>query len=251
MTANNLTPHKKTLLLAIDSCDHGALLLPRAIRLAEAMQATLQIVFIEDQPLLKLAALPFVRELSLYSSERRALDVTAVKNAFLRQCDELRRQIDRQMSTSRLQWTLQTTEGRHSDVVLSHLQSADLIAVSGATVTRAPMPRAHATQRADGGIFVSISGDAANVRHAITLARSLSDNARLHLIATPGQSLHLSPDADVYLAGDNAIATLFALLRAHHAELLILPMSHPALQQPADLQQLLEMAPLPLILVRG
>jgi len=252
MNTNSASNPKKTLLLTVDSCDHGLLLLPKAIRLAEKMQATLRIVLIEDQPLLKLAALPFTQEVSLYSSARHALDVTALKNAFVRQCDELRRQIDRQTEKSRLPWTLQTTEGRRTEVVLSLLQSADLIAISGTAVTTAPMRHAHSTHHANGGIFVSTSGATANVSHALALAHSLGNgSSHLQLIAATGQGLRITADTDIHLVDDDSIAALLAVVRSHHAELLILPLSHPALQKPADLLQLLESTPVPLMLVRG
>lgn len=250
MTKNNDEPRSKTLLLAVDSTDHGLLLLPHAIRLAQKLHANLQVLYVEDDALLQLAALPFTQELSLYSRERRTLDAPTLRNAYAQRSTELRQYVDQHAANARLTWSMQTLEGRRTDIVLANLHAADLIVVASTAVTSAPMRTVRAAVQQHGAIFVSASGNSENVNAAIALARALDGNSgRIQLVASPGSTVALITNTDLHVAADDSIASLLDVLKSQHAELLIVPMSHPALQQADALLHLLEATPVPLILV--
>lgn len=70
----------------------GSLSAPQAIaRLAQDMQAELLGLFIEDEELLRFAALPFAAEVGLASAARRSLEPAAVERALRAQAERLRR----------------------------------------------------------------------------------------------------------------------------------------------------------------
>jgi nucleotide-binding universal stress UspA family protein len=88
-------------LVAIDASPHSLAALEAAVDLAARFQAELAGLFVEDENLLRLAELPFVHEIGLFSAIRRRIEG-----------EEMRRQIRVQTRRVRRVFTL-TTERAH------------------------------------------------------------------------------------------------------------------------------------------
>ena len=63
----------KRILVSLDTSDRGRAALEAAVRLALSTNAELQGLFVEDEDLVRLASLPFSREIELASASPREL----------------------------------------------------------------------------------------------------------------------------------------------------------------------------------
>lgn len=91
---------------------------PGAIaRLARDLQAELLGLFIQDEALLRFAALPFAAEVGFPSATRRALDPAALERALRAQAASLERTIAAVLDPAALAWTFRVARASPADAV--------------------------------------------------------------------------------------------------------------------------------------
>lgn len=95
---------------------------PGAIaRLARDLQAELLGLFIQDEALLRFAALPFAAEVGFPSATRRALDPAALERALRAQAASLERAIASVLDPAALAWTFRVARASPADAVQAAL----------------------------------------------------------------------------------------------------------------------------------
>ena len=162
----------KRLMLALDAGRCAAADISLAIDLAALIGAELQGLFVEDSDLLRLAALPFAREVGGRSGQHRPMERSAVESMLKRRVERVAGELERagkqrniavSHRTARGKMVRQALEhGRHGDVVLLHPTTR----AKAATATRA-------TLAALGPVMVwyDAPAAAASLEVAIPLAR--------------------------------------------------------------------------------
>jgi hypothetical protein len=96
----------------------GAAAGPDAIaRLARDMQAELLGLFIQDEALLRFAALPFAAEVGFPSATRRPLDPAALERALRAQAASLERAIASVLDPAALAWSFRVARASPADAV--------------------------------------------------------------------------------------------------------------------------------------
>ncbi len=129
MTEKEPTRRIKRILVALDASPASLAALRAAADLAVRLGAELRGVFVEDINLLRLAQLPFTREVSHFSARARRLDPTQMERELRVQARRARRAMAQIAERSRLRWSFRVTRGEITPELLLAAAKADLIFV--------------------------------------------------------------------------------------------------------------------------
>jgi nucleotide-binding universal stress UspA family protein len=128
MSENHEIPERR-ILVAIDTSPHGSAALEVAARLATELRAELQGLFVEDINLLRLAGLPFTREIDYPSGTSRPLDIEAMEQTLRTRAEGVRRAIAETARRTSLRWSFRTSRGNLAQTMLTESLEADLLLI--------------------------------------------------------------------------------------------------------------------------
>lgn len=120
----------RRILVALDSSAGSAATLELAATLAAATASELRGLFIEDLDLLRLAELPFAREIRPGKAVPRALEPALLLQDLRAQAAVARDAMARQAALHRLAWSFQVAKGRSEEALLLAAAAGDIIAVA-------------------------------------------------------------------------------------------------------------------------
>lgn len=120
----------RRVLVALDSAAVGGPVLELAAGIAAAHACELSGLFVEDQDLLRLAGLPFAREIQLARAMSRTLAPEQLLQDLRAQAGLARAAMVRQAALHRLSWSFQVTQGRSEEAVLLAATTGDVIAMA-------------------------------------------------------------------------------------------------------------------------
>lgn len=244
----------RRILLALDSCQDLAAL-EAAAALAEHLRAQLVGMFVEDTELLRLAGLPFAREIAFGSAASRPLELAQLERELRGQAGRLRRLLEQHADRRRLQWSFSVVRGSLPQTL--QLEQADLYVFG--------QPRALAERglSATGPVLTFYDGSL-STRRALEAALTLAGNEDGLLVLLPAkteqgsEALRAEAESLVRAAGHRAeylivsptsSDKLLQTARARRARLLVLG-EWPDMGQPQALDRLLQTASCPVVLVR-
>lgn len=115
------------ILVALDTSPHSVAALEAAVQLAAEWGAELVGLFVEDLDLLRLAQLPFAREVSAYSARLRAIGPEDLELQLRAQAARLRRQMARLAMRRGVQWSFEVSRGDIVAELLEQAEDADLV----------------------------------------------------------------------------------------------------------------------------
>jgi len=135
-------PATRRILLALASPDPAAGLLEAIATLVGASQAAeLRTLFIEDANLLRLAGLPFAREVGLVSAVDRLLSTEQVERALRTQASRAERLLAEVFGKSGTPFSFQVVRGTVLAVAMECAPEADVLVLGDAGAQRLPSPR--------------------------------------------------------------------------------------------------------------
>lgn len=117
----------RRILVALDTSSHSLAALEAAVNLAAEWGADLVGLFVEDLDLLRLAQLPFAREVAVYSARVRSLGREDVELQLRAQASRLRRELARLAMQHGVRWNFQVARGVIARELLSESEEADLV----------------------------------------------------------------------------------------------------------------------------
>ncbi len=235
-------------------------------RFAAALQAELSGLFVEDQNLLRLAALPIAREFS-HAGAARTLEPNEMERQLQRQATLVRAALVKTAEQAGARWSFATARGSFAGEIGSVISQSEAVAVGLTAQARrflgaAPLARNHRRRTIPRPIAVVLTRAPASIR-ALRLAIRLSDT--LHrpltvLIAATSDAMAetLQREAQDEVAGSPArfIAVLHAApgavalaARQVEAALVLMEASRETLD-PETLRLLNEQLACPALLVR-
>jgi len=134
MAATETSPREalrfRRVLVALDSSAASDATLEVAAALAAATASELAGLFVEDQDLLRLAGLPFAREIQLAKAITRALEPGTLQQDLRAQAAVAREATARLAARHRLSWSFQVAQGRCEEALLLAAGAGDIIAVA-------------------------------------------------------------------------------------------------------------------------
>lgn len=178
--------------VALDASPRSTAALTAAAVLAEALDAELAGLFVEDIDLQHLIGLPFAREFSLLSGAGSTLSQGDIERIWRREADTLQRQLAEAAGRLRLPWSFRVARGRVSAEVNMQARSFDLIVlgkrtgIGVMTLTQTSMTGAHPNARVGPvlALFEDASTSAPSLELGATLARR--SGAELVLLISAG-----------------------------------------------------------------
>lgn len=143
----NEQPPIQRILVALDASPSSLHALHTAVELAARLQAKVQGLFIEDINLLRLAELPFAREVSLFSHRTRALEAPEMELQLRIQATRIRERLAQAAERLDVPWEFRTARGAVGAELLAAGAEADLVILG--KIGRAPpgMRRSGSTVR--------------------------------------------------------------------------------------------------------
>jgi nucleotide-binding universal stress UspA family protein len=117
----------RRILVALDASPHSLAALEAAADLAASFQAELIGLFVEDVNLLRLADLPFTREIGLFSARRRQIEVHEVERQLRGQARRVRRTFSVITQRLDLRGTFRVARGAITSKLLDAAADADMI----------------------------------------------------------------------------------------------------------------------------
>lgn len=130
MSESALQPWRRVL-LALENADAGQSgFLESSMAIARALDADLAALFVEDTDLLRLAALPFARELGQVSALPRRLQGPDLEQSLRFQARRARESLATAAAHSSVRWTFEVVRGRMITVVMQVATQTDLVVFS-------------------------------------------------------------------------------------------------------------------------
>jgi len=127
-----MTEHPATkmrVLVVIGTSPHGSAALETASRLAGELRAELQGLFVEDVNLIRLAGLPFAREIDSSSGTFRDLNLAAMEQSLRQTAESVRRAIAETADRLSLHWSFRISRGTLKQALRSEDTEADLLVI--------------------------------------------------------------------------------------------------------------------------
>lgn len=129
MTATVSDPIRR-ILLALDNGNENAGLLEASLGLAARLDAELAALFVEDEELLRLAALPFAHELSLSSGSRRPLRDRDLERTLRRRAERSEAELAAAATRVQARWSFRVTRGPVASRLSEAALECDLVTFS-------------------------------------------------------------------------------------------------------------------------
>jgi nucleotide-binding universal stress UspA family protein len=147
MNEREFEPTIRRIVVALDASIHSLAALEAASTLADVLGAELVGVFVEDINLLRLAGLPFARELSAWSPLERPLDQLAMERQLRLQAEKVRQALAGAATRRHLRWSFRIVRGQVAAELLTAAAEADLLALGKASWTTTRHVRLGSTAR--------------------------------------------------------------------------------------------------------
>ena len=119
----------RRVLIALDASSSSLAVLEEAARLAVELRAELQGVFVEDINLLRLASLPFAREIPFSTAAPRQFDVAEMEQSLKVRADRVREALASRANRSRLEWSFQVVRGHVTRASLAAASETDVLII--------------------------------------------------------------------------------------------------------------------------
>ncbi|HZD10049.1 MAG TPA: universal stress protein [Candidatus Binatia bacterium] len=201
----------RRILVALDTSAHSLAALETAARLASSVHAELVGLFVEDINLLRLAALPFAKEMRWPSSARRVLDEARMERELQIMAAQARRALAMAAEQAEIEWTFRVVRGTVSDEVLNAALEVDLLSLGRASRPLTRRVRLGSTAQAA----------AARARGSVLLARK-GANPELPIVVT----------YDGSRAGSRALMAAVHMAQSTDSNLIVLVMTDDAEEAP-------------------
>ena len=130
MGARNERPTRRVV-IGLEPAMLDAAALAAAAQLARSAGVELAALFVEDINLLRLASLPFAREMGAASAARRRMEAADIERAFKVQAAQLKRALAEAAQRLELQWTFEVARGQGLRVLLDWTGASDIVVLAG------------------------------------------------------------------------------------------------------------------------
>lgn len=121
------------IVVSFDTTALGEAALEAALGLAAVLNAEVAGLFVEDVGLMRMAALPFARELGLASAALRPIEVADLERALRLQAEQSRAWLAAAASALNLRWSFRVVRGQSVSAVLEFTEGSTLVVLGTAS----------------------------------------------------------------------------------------------------------------------
>lgn len=137
----------RRILVALDASSHSLAALEVAVNLAELLQAELVGIFVEDINLVRVAQLPFVREIRFPAAQIYDINEEQMQEQLRAQAAQAQREISELADEKHVRYSFQVVRGPVTAKLLAAALEADLLALGRLGRSLAPQSRLGSTAR--------------------------------------------------------------------------------------------------------
>lgn len=127
------------IVIALDTASRVAPVIETGAALGAGLHAMLDALFVEDERLLRLAALPFARELGFPSARLRRIETADVERALRGQVDQVRTQLAAAAAALELPWQLSVQRGDVLRTAFGYASVADILVLGRSVAAAMPV----------------------------------------------------------------------------------------------------------------
>jgi hypothetical protein len=256
------------IVVALDTASVVVPVIETAAGLAASLDATLDALFVEDEQLLRLAALPFAHELEFPTARVRRIEPAEIERALRGQVEQARRLLAATAAPLAVSWQLSVVRGDVMRTVCGYAAPSDLLVVGRSLASYLPagagQPSAERFASLRGRPVLALFDGTAAASEALRAGQGLARVAGVPLVvlipaAGPEPFRRLREQAAAASAGSaGPTATSYVMLpdlhpgtvaraaRAQTAGALVWPASGG--RDPSALAAIVEAAPCPVVL---
>ena len=128
-TASTASLARKRILISLDASARGLAALEVAVRLAISGSAELHGLFVEDEDLVRLAALPFAREIELASASARKLESANMERDLRAAAEQAQQAFTNAIRKLDRRWTFRIVRGMVTQASLAAAHDVDLLVI--------------------------------------------------------------------------------------------------------------------------
>lgn len=197
-------------LLAIETGRFSAMSIDLAVAIAASMQSRLHGRFIENDDLLRVASLPFTREISLTTGEERPTDFSLMQRSLQSMASAFKKSIKKAAQASKIPWSFDyISSSQRDDVSLAQVNFSFTIVGQRISARTFELKRP-LTRR-----VLLIEDHSPNLIHAlkVVLRQFDQDKVQLTKIDSAQADTEESNDLDDFLQRDNSSVSLIELPR--------------------------------------
>ena len=168
-------PQVNRILVALDTSARGQAALQAALHLALNTSAEIQGLFVEDEDLVRLAALPFACEVDVSSGSPRDLRLAMMESDLRASAHNAQQAFANALKEVNLQWTFRVERGTLMNASLAAAGDVDLVVIGQRARSSKTMAGGYVPEhvRADERIVAVFDGSPTG-EHAVELANSLA-----------------------------------------------------------------------------
>lgn len=122
-------PKSRRILVALDASTPRLAVLEEAAELASSLRAELRGLVVEDIRLLRLAGLPFAREIAACSATMRDLDLAVMERMLRSRAEQVRGALAAAAERLRVRWSFEVARGSMTSASLEAAQDADMLII--------------------------------------------------------------------------------------------------------------------------
>lgn len=197
----------KRILVTLDTSARGQAALKAAIQLALHTSAELEGLFVEDEDLVRLASLPFAREVDFTSAAPRALQLVNMERALRAAAEETQQAFTEALRRVNLHCVFRIERGTVTQASLATAGKVDLVVIgqqgrsprvmAGNFLRNRPSPQKHAVVIFDGS---------PSAYRALEFGKSLADSAPLMVLVLANNGDEVGEQCVSWLASHNVRA---------------------------------------------
>ena len=132
MKSDHPSSSKRRIRVALDPTAQSHALLQAAVNLAADMEAYLEGLLIEDINLLRMADLPFTRQISPHSTAEETVAGSRIERELKVQARKLEQMLAEAAAREKVEWTFRVIRGMLDREIMAAAAEADLLALWGA-----------------------------------------------------------------------------------------------------------------------
>jgi hypothetical protein len=159
------------------------------VQLARSAGVELAALFVEDINLLRLASLPFAREMGAASAARRPMEIIDIERALKVQAAQLKRALAEAAQRLELQWTFEVARGQGLRVLLECTGASDIVVLAGGAgrppwrpALEALLRGAFSFERASPGRIAAMLGGGVEMLRVLSVAHALAQAGDAELV---------------------------------------------------------------------
>ena len=243
MTETTLSSTKRRIVVAMDTSPLAELAIEMAAQMADELRGEIEAFFYEDDQLLRLSGLPFVRETGSTSAEGRPLDPLTMQRRLQVKAEEIRRAMARQCCQHKVSWSLTTSRERAARHALQSARHVDLVVIG--IESRQPRVSVHWREGQDfeHPLLVLYDGSDAGRRALQTGKRAAGLGWQVTVLPVAGEddlarrlgseALQELPTVKLASAGVQSVAEIVHAVQAQRGRLLVCPWESSVLDPPS------------------